>query len=361
MGDVQIGVSVVIPCYNSARLLPDTLYYLAHQDVPEHIRWEIIIVDNGSTDSTVEVANMTWKNLNSHVPFRIGYQQVKGTTAAREKGFQSALYEYVLFCDDDNWLHRDYIRIVYDIMKHNPNIGVAGGKGEGISDIQFPDWFNKYSKRFAIGPQGEETGDVTETRGWVYGAGFAVRRSAWMMLKNNGFQSLLTGRYGKGQDKELCFAIRLAGFRIWYDSRLTFKHFLTKDRFNWKNMLDLFEKQQYAVSVFSAYRYVLEQDDSEYIRPSRWVWMKKCLHVLRELLTRRMIKIMILSLYRDVEKELVGSAQIAKLRQKKGTIIGWLYIRTKFVELCDEINTVKYNVQKETQNGVFNFSTKNYN
>ncbi len=53
---ISKGVSVVVCCYNSAPRLPETLMHLFAQIVNPDIKWEIIIINNASTDDTLEVA-----------------------------------------------------------------------------------------------------------------------------------------------------------------------------------------------------------------------------------------------------------------------------------------------------------------
>ncbi len=57
------GASVIVCCYNSAARLPHTLAHLAGQIVPEDFFWEIILVNNASTDNTVECATAIWNKL----------------------------------------------------------------------------------------------------------------------------------------------------------------------------------------------------------------------------------------------------------------------------------------------------------
>jgi glycosyltransferase involved in cell wall biosynthesis len=70
----QPGVSVIICCYNSAALLPQTLEHLANQQTAGEISWEIIIVNNNSTDNTAEIAENIWQGLNRPIPFRVVHQ-----------------------------------------------------------------------------------------------------------------------------------------------------------------------------------------------------------------------------------------------------------------------------------------------
>jgi len=64
------GISVVIACHNSSKRLPQTLEHVKQQNVPEHVQWEVIIVDNASTDNTAQIAQSIWGCLQG-VSFRI--------------------------------------------------------------------------------------------------------------------------------------------------------------------------------------------------------------------------------------------------------------------------------------------------
>ena len=346
------GITVVICCYNSESKLPITIDYISQQKVPEYIHWEVIIIDNASTDNTKYVAQKECRDKLENIRYKIVDQPIKGLTAARDKGFKLAQYEFVLFCDDDNWLDRDYIRNAYDLMAKNGAIGILGGEGDPVSDVKIPDWFYRFSARFAVGPQGTATGDVTDTRGWVYGAGFIIRKSVWSLLKKNGFANLLTGRDGKGQDKEMCFAVRLAGYRIWYDNQLTFKHYIPEQRLKWKNVLNLVELQHYAAVVYSAYSHVLNKNNFQYVRPSNFYWIKKSFSIIRELASGIVLKIIILSFFKDLEDELVGNFRIARYRRTKGELISWLRSGVFFVKMCNKLHLLKIKTQNQKKENI---------
>ena len=105
---VTAGISVLVCCYNSAGRLPQTLKYLAAQMVPPEIPWEVIVADNASKDATARVAGEVWENLDTgHAGFKIISETVPGKSHALKKGIETAAYEYILVCDDDNWLAAD--------------------------------------------------------------------------------------------------------------------------------------------------------------------------------------------------------------------------------------------------------------
>ncbi|HET9468133.1 MAG TPA: hypothetical protein VFO48_06975 [Vicinamibacterales bacterium] len=69
------------------------------------------------------------------------------------------------------------------------------------------------------------------------GAGLSVRRSALADIQTKGFRSIAVGRQGAGlgagEDSEMTYSLRLAGWRMWIDPRLRIKHFLPVRRLNW--------------------------------------------------------------------------------------------------------------------------------
>jgi len=228
------GISIIVCCYNSAKRLPETLAHLANQLVNDTVNWEVIIVNNNSIDETVLVAETTWDNLGAPAPLIVVDEVQPGLSFAREKGMSQAMYDVLLWCDDDNWLCDTYIQTSFNIMEENPQIGALGGWCEAAFETEKPEWFDDYAKFFAVSKQARQSGDITLKKGCVYGAGMALRKSHNLELKSLGFKHLLKDRVGaslsSGGDTEYCFALRLIGYKMWYDERLYFEHYMTNGR-----------------------------------------------------------------------------------------------------------------------------------
>src|SRR5437773_6033620 len=118
---LPLGVCVVICCHNGGKRLARTLAHLADQVVPPEIAWEVIVVDNASTDGTADVAAACWSNC---VPLRIISEPRLGLTYARERGFREAKYEFISFVDDDNWVSPEWVRTVFRLMCDHPDVGI---------------------------------------------------------------------------------------------------------------------------------------------------------------------------------------------------------------------------------------------
>jgi glycosyltransferase involved in cell wall biosynthesis len=253
-----LGVSVIICCHNSAERLPTTLAHLSAQKVPAGLPWEVLVVDNASSDATTEVARQHWPK-EARAPLRVVSEPQPGLTHARQRGFTEARYEIINFIDDDNWVCPEWVATVSDLMTAHADVGACGGIGEAVRETDLPWWFEKFQGHFAVGPQSADAGDVTWTRGYLWGAGLAVRKAAWSQLIEKGFHSLLTDRQGTslsaGGDTELCFALRSAGWRLWYEPRLRFKHLLPAERLRWSYLRGLHRGFGAAEAVLDAYQF----------------------------------------------------------------------------------------------------------
>ncbi|TGE25622.1 glycosyltransferase [Hymenobacter aquaticus] len=240
------GITVLICTYNSATRITETLQALARQQVnATEFAVEVLLVDNASTDATSQVAAATFEQLDFPFPYQVLYEGKSGKSNALELGFATARYEYVCIVDDDNWLQPDYLALAWEVMEKDPKIGALGGIGRPQCEITPPFWFKDFAAIYAADTQAPHQGDITAGPSYVYGAGCVVRKAAWEKIYRAGFKSMLTGRHGdkltSGEDNEMCYAFVLAGYKIWYDERLRFQHFIPAKRLTWNYVERIFE------------------------------------------------------------------------------------------------------------------------
>ena len=255
------GISVVICCHNSAERIEQTLIHLANQEVKAGIQWEVILVDNRSSDGTSEIAEQTWQKFNSSVSFRCVFEPLLGVANARQLGIAEAKFEYLVFCDDDNWLSPEYVSIAFEVMEQNPKIGVLGGYAKVVTDSTLPEWFQEYRHGYAIGRQATSSGDITN-RGFVWGAGMVVRKSDLKSMHKKGFKHFLSGRKASellaGEDSEICKWHLLEGYLLWYDERLVFQHFLPAHRLNEEYRDRMYRGFDKSYPILDAYQEIID-------------------------------------------------------------------------------------------------------
>ena len=254
------GISVVICCYNSALKLPETLLHLVNQQTSDGLSFEIILIDNGSTDNTASLATAFWQTLCSSIPFKISIETRLGKNYAIEKGILESNFNLVLFCDDDNLLEPNYLQLGFDYFRAHPNLGLLGGKGfpRFTTDV-LPEWFERYAYQYAVGAQTSHTKDITHDAGFVYGAGSILKKTAYEHLKAKGFEYTVSGRiYGQimaGEDNELGYALSLIGYQIHYYDALHFIHVIPTSRLEWSYAKNLKKRVAYSNILLSPYRY----------------------------------------------------------------------------------------------------------
>lgn len=115
------GFSLVVAMYNVARFLPDFFESLEEQTYP-FADLDIVLVDDGSTDSTHEVAS-NWAAAKNNVV--VLTKQNGGQASARNLGLPRASYEWVCFVDPDDMLDPDYFSEAYRFMTEETKLKAA--------------------------------------------------------------------------------------------------------------------------------------------------------------------------------------------------------------------------------------------
>ncbi len=128
------SISVVIPSFQQAEYLADAIESAYSQTLPPH---EIIIVDDGSTDGSLEIAERykfsKYPLIDS--PVKVIRQVNKGLASARNTGIMNSTGDYILFLDADDILMEHALeRINNEIVTMNPDIVAPSFKCFGKSD-----------------------------------------------------------------------------------------------------------------------------------------------------------------------------------------------------------------------------------
>ena len=129
-------ISVVIPCYNAAQTLTQTVQSVCQQT---YTNWELIIVNDGSTDNSGQVADYLANTTNVFVIHTAN----QGVSCARNTGAQHAHGEYLAFLDADDIWYPEKLQKQFDYFVTHPELGVCFSKVQFTSPTG--DALNQYS------------------------------------------------------------------------------------------------------------------------------------------------------------------------------------------------------------------------
>ncbi|MCQ2097075.1 MAG: glycosyltransferase family 2 protein [Fibrobacter sp.] len=242
--------SVIIVAYNSCDFIPACLKSL--RDASENIDSEVIVLDNGSAEPITE-------EIKAHFP------EVKWIDSKENLGFgkgcnlavKQATKPFLFFVNPDTIVSRDSLRQVLDFIQEHPESGTVGSRilnEDGSLQLacrrSFPTMFSAISKTVglaALFPKSKlfasynmtyaDPDEVTEVDA-VSGSFFCMRHDLYEQLK--GFDEDF---FMYGEDLDLCFRAKVAGFKNYYTPTTNILHFKgqsCKTR-RWKSYVDFYK------------------------------------------------------------------------------------------------------------------------
>lgn len=142
MGELNPDISIIVPTYNRSDYLQDTLHSLLYTSA-EANSYEILVIDNNSTDDTPEVVNKVIK-LHSDIHIRYIKESKQGLSHARNRGIEEAAAEVLLFLDDDIRTESSFIGAWLSFFKRYPHASGGGGKIQVQFDDPRPEWMSHF-------------------------------------------------------------------------------------------------------------------------------------------------------------------------------------------------------------------------
>jgi glycosyltransferase involved in cell wall biosynthesis len=226
--------TVVICTWNRAQLLDETLASLAAMPVPGDLSWEVLIVDNRSTDRTASV--VAERAVTFPVPLRYVFEGRQGKSWAMNTGISASASPVIVFADDDVQVLPEWLPAACEPLLAAGDVSYTGGPVEPIWDAPCPAWFDDTGKvlwgTFAILDYGTERFVFEERRRIPLGANFAVRRT--LAERVGGFDPSLgrnSDRVLMGQELPEFFArTRQAGATGLYVPEMRVRHHVPANR-----------------------------------------------------------------------------------------------------------------------------------
>lgn len=219
------GTTILVAAYNEEDAIEDTLSSLSRQDYPGEV--EILVLNDGSTDRTVEFANGAIARLTfpANITARVlDFGVNRGKSAALNDGFRQARHDLILTIDGDSWVKQDGLRKIVERLLSDPpdTMAVAGAvmvrnsRANFLCRAQEWDYFHGIAS-------------VKRMQGMYHGT--LVAQGAFSIYRRQALQQAGGWPECVGEDIVLSWAILRGGHRIGYaDDALAFTNVPTTFR-----------------------------------------------------------------------------------------------------------------------------------
>ncbi len=216
-----MDISIIICTYNRGHHLKNVLKSLSEQLVPGDLKWEIIVVDNNSTDDTHEIT----MEFSRRVGLQVKYiKEVKqGLSYARNRGIEESAGRYIAFTDDDAIAGSSWVAVLHKTFQ-TYNCDCVGGRIYLKPVKELPKWLTKELWGFlAYLDYGDSPFQITDH--YVYGTNMAFSRQ---ILNKAGYFNTDLGRTGYtpvgGEETELLKRIMQSGATVYYQPGAEIHH-----------------------------------------------------------------------------------------------------------------------------------------
>ena len=210
-------LSVILPCFNGAATLAVQLEALTRQHWPGG--WEVIVVDNGSTDDSMVIASRYHDRLpgmrivQAHTP---GTQRL-GVPHSYNTGIKAASGDAFVFCEADDEVAPGWLEAMGEALTEHPLVACRMEHRKLNPPWAHPPYGN-----------GHQYDDVSRSSKppylqWASGAAFGLQRSAYLAL------GPLSIEHPLSHDLEYCWRAQLAGYKLHFEPRAVV-HYREKTR-----------------------------------------------------------------------------------------------------------------------------------
>jgi glucosyl-dolichyl phosphate glucuronosyltransferase len=222
-------ITVILCTYNRSPSLAKALDSVAASTMPISVAWEVLVVDNNSSDQTREVVGGFCRRHPDR--FRYLFEPQQGKSYALNAGIREARGDVLAFIDDDVTVEPSWLQNLTAALDGDQWAG-AGGRILPPQDVSFPDWLaveGPYSMAglLVLFDRGPKSGELTVP---PFGANMAFRKA--MFEKYGGFRIDLGPPPAslRGEDTEFCERLMRMGERMRYEPAAVVHHEIPDSR-----------------------------------------------------------------------------------------------------------------------------------
>jgi len=195
-------ISFIIPAFNSTKTIEECIHSILIQNDDK----EIFVVDNGSRDNTLEIAN---RLAEKHSEINVLRERKRGPAAARNKGLEVASGDYIAFVDSDVILPKGWAEKAFDILEMDYNLAGVGGPARNASKGIISELFDPLFLYY-----------LNEVQSYVISLATMNAMFKGTHIKNERFdENLITS-----EDPEFSFRLRRKGYELLLSKELEVLH-----------------------------------------------------------------------------------------------------------------------------------------
>jgi len=257
-------LSVIIPTRNRSELLARCLDSLRYQTLPTD-RFEILVIDNGSTDGTPAVCS-AYKALLPNL--RYHREETPGLHVCRHAGLNLSKGDILVYGDDDIRAFPTWLEGIAEAFQ-DPDVALAGGKNLPDYEVPPPDWLDslwcadergRWLGYYSVLDLGDTVRDISPLLVW--GCNFSIRRAVLLDVGGfhpDGLPEELIHYRGDGETA-VSLAVKARGLRAVYHPKASVHHFVSKNRMSW----DYLRKRAFAQGVSDSYTRIRQSKGLRY-------------------------------------------------------------------------------------------------
>ena len=274
-------ISVIVATYNRCHQLKNFLNSLVNQEFDKSFDYEVIIVDNNSTDDTKSVVTGFMNQFNGKLKYLLERRQAQAY--ALNKGIKEACGEIIAINDDDVILCKDWLKNINKYFKLYPDIAAIGGKILPKFECKVPPWLTlnqPYLLKGALNyyDYGNKAFEIDKDKQFL-GANVAIRSD---VFKKHGLLSEKITKHGNRilifPDTEFYHRIKNRGEKIMYAPDVFVEHVFDESRINKR----YFKRWYYYTGISSVFVYPPKKA-KKIFRIPLWLFKRTCFHFLKSL------------------------------------------------------------------------------
>lgn len=248
-------ISIIIPTYNRAFYLSIAINSCIAQTFSCN-RFEILVVDNGSTDNTKQIVETAIADYTSHQIYYI-YEPEPGLLSARHRGALEAKGNILIFIDDDIQADENWLQAIEETFTA-PSIKLVGGRNLPKYEVEPPEWLQWFWENHLYGRTcgylslldfGDRVREIDAT--YVWGLNFSIRKKALFELGGfhpDSFPKHLQHFQGDGETG-LSLKANQLGYKAIYQPKALVFHQVLQERMTH----EYFEKRSFFQGVCNSY------------------------------------------------------------------------------------------------------------